>query len=102
MSKCKYQSQLDDSRFCQKACSYCNFEQEATCKIKKEESKSKKQMKLTAIFRGCHQDGIEHWSNYAITKDIPLTEEQEKLLTPLDGAEFSELILEGEKEKNHE
>ena len=51
-------------------------------------------MKMTAIFRGCRQDGIDHWSNYAITRNIPLTDEQEKLLTPPDGMGFSEVIVE--------
>jgi hypothetical protein len=54
-------------------------------------------MKLTAIFRGCGQDGIDHWSNYAITRNIPLTEEQKKLLTPPNGFSFSELIFEQEE-----
>lgn len=36
--------------------------------------------KLTAIFRGCGQDGINHWSDYAVTRNIPLTEEQERML----------------------
>jgi len=53
-------------------------------------------MKLTAIFRGCGQDGIDHWSNYAETVNIPLSAEQEKLLTPRNGLTFSELILEQE------
>jgi len=51
-------------------------------------------MKLTAIFRGCGQDGIDHWSDYAKTVNIPISEEQEKLLTPPEGMTFSELILE--------
>ena len=51
-------------------------------------------MKLTAIFRTCYQDGIDHYSNYAETKNIPLTDEQKKLLTPNKGLGFSELILE--------
>ena len=50
--------------------------------------------KLTAIFRGCIQDGVNHYTDYAITRDIPLTEEQQKLLGPPRGATFSELILE--------
>ena len=57
-------------------------------------------MKLTAIFRGCYQDGENHCSDYAISKNIPLTEEQEKLLAPSNGMTFSELILEkSEREK---
>lgn len=55
-------------------------------------------MKLTAIFRACEQDGMDHWSDRAYIVDIPLTAEQKKLLTPQSGATFSELILEGEKE----
>ena len=51
-------------------------------------------MKLTAIFRACYQDGVDHWSNGAATRNIPLTEEQEKLLTPPGSMTFSELILE--------
>ena len=57
-------------------------------------------MKLTAIFRGCGQDGIDHWSDYAITRNIPLTEEQEKLLTSPIDMTFSELILENERNDN--
>ena len=57
-------------------------------------------MKLTAIFRACYQDGVDHWSNGAATRNIPLTEEQEKLLTPPGGMTFSELILEDGKEQN--
>ena len=53
-------------------------------------------MKLTAIFRGCGQDGVNHWSDYAITKNIPLSEEQKRLLKPPNGMTFSELILEEE------
>ena len=57
-------------------------------------------MKLTAIFRGCYQDGENHCSDYAVTKNIPLTAEQEKLLAPSNGMTFSELILEkSEREK---
>jgi hypothetical protein len=55
--------------------------------------------KLTAIFRGCGQDGIDHYTDYAITRNIPLTEEQQKLLTPPQGMTFSELILEEENKK---
>ena len=50
--------------------------------------------KLTAIFRGCGQDGINHWSDYAVTRNIPLTEEQERMLTAPERMGFSELILE--------
>jgi len=57
-------------------------------------------MKLTAIFRGCAQVGENHYTDYAITRDIPLTEEQTKLLTSPKNMEFSELIL--EQEDNHE
>ena len=51
-------------------------------------------MKLTAIFRGCAQTGIDSWTNYAITRNIPLTEEQKLLLTPSPTMSFGELILE--------
>lgn len=51
-------------------------------------------MKLTVIFRACYQDGIDHWSNGAATRNIPLTVEQKKLLTPPKGMTFSEIILE--------
>lgn len=57
-------------------------------------------MKLTAIFRACYQDGVDHWSNGAATRNIPLTAEQKKLLTPPNGMTFSELILEDGKEQN--
>lgn len=53
-------------------------------------------MKLTAIFRGCGQSGIDHWVDYAITRNIPLTEEQIKLLTAPQSMHFAELILEQE------
>ena len=53
--------------------------------------------KLTAIFRGCGQDGINHYSNYVITRNIPLTEEQQKLLIPPQAMTFSELIVEEDK-----
>lgn len=56
--------------------------------------------KLTAIFRGCGQDGIDHWSNYATTQNIPLTEEQEALLIAPKGMGFSELILERVQEED--
>lgn len=56
-------------------------------------------MKLTAIFRGCGQDGIDHWSDYAITQNIPLTEDQVKLLMPPKHMNFSELILEFSEEE---
>lgn len=50
--------------------------------------------KLTAIFRGCYQDGINHYTDYAITRNIPLTDEQQKLLIAPENMTFSELILE--------
>ena len=58
-------------------------------------------MKLTAIFRGCGQDGIDHYSDYAITRNIQLSEDQKKLLTPPNNMTFSELIFEpySEQEK---
>lgn len=57
----------------------------------------KRTMKLTVIFRGCGQDGIDHWSNYAMTRIIKLTEEQEKLLIPPQGMTLSEVICEEEE-----
>jgi hypothetical protein len=54
-------------------------------------------MKLTAIFRGSAQVGENHYTDYAITRDIPLTEEQIKLLTAPKSMGFSELILEQTK-----
>ena len=56
-------------------------------------------MKLTAIFRGCGQDGIDHYSDYAITRNIPLSKDQEQLLTPPNNMTFSELILEPDSEQ---
>jgi len=53
-------------------------------------------MKLTAIFRGCGQVGVDTWQDYAITRNIPLTEEQMKLLVAPNGMRFCELILEEE------
>lgn len=55
-------------------------------------------MKLTVIFRGCYQDGVDHYSNYAITRSIKLTKEQEMLLTPPKGMTLSEVICEEEKD----
>ena len=57
-------------------------------------------MKLTAIFRTCYQDGVNHWSDYATTKNIPLTEAQKELLTAPKGMNFSELIFEQEDTAN--
>lgn len=62
-------------------------------------AKKKRKLKLTAIFRGTVQDGIDHWTDYAITKDIPLTPEQEKLLAGSARESFSELILEDVEQK---
>lgn len=50
--------------------------------------------KLTAIFRGCAQVGETHYTDYAITRDIPLTDEQKKLLEAPKGMSYPELILE--------
>ena len=57
-------------------------------------------MKLTAIFRGCYQDGMDHWSNYVTTKNIPLTEAQNELLTAPKGMTLSEIIIEQEDTAN--
>ena len=53
-----------------------------------------KEMKLTAIFRGVGQTGQKTFVDYAITRNIPLTEEQIKLLTAPESMSFAELILE--------
>lgn len=50
-------------------------------------------MKLYAIFRGCTQDGIDHFSDYAHIVEIPLSEQQKTLLIPPERMTFSELIL---------
>jgi hypothetical protein len=68
-------------------------EQYDTALREKREKKVKK-MKLTAIFRGCGQVGMNIWQDYATTRDIPLTEEQIKLLEPPERMSFGELILE--------
>jgi len=50
--------------------------------------------KMTAIFIGCGQDGIDHWSNWYKTQGIPLTEEQQRLLTPPEHMGLSQVIIE--------
>ena len=50
--------------------------------------------KLTVIFRGTKQVGFETWTDYATTCNVPLTKEQEQLLTPPKDMHLAELILE--------
>ena len=53
-----------------------------------------KKYKMTAIFIGCGQDGIDHWTNWYKTRSITLTDEQQKLLTPPEHMSLSQVIVE--------
>ena len=55
-------------------------------------------MKLTAIFIGCGQDGVDHWTNWYKTRVIKLTEEQKALLMPPDHMGLSTVIFEYDDE----
>jgi hypothetical protein len=52
-------------------------------------------MKLTVVFIGCGQCGIDEYANYYMTRVIKLTDEQKKLLTPPENMSIKEVIFEG-------
>ena len=54
-------------------------------------------MKLTVVFTGCEQVGIDTYADYHKTKVIEFTEEQKKLLTPPKGMVISNVIFEVEE-----
>ncbi len=54
-------------------------------------------MKLTVVFTGCEQVGIDTFVDYHKTKVIEFTEEQKKLLTPPKGMVISNVIFEVEE-----
>lgn len=60
-------------------------------------------MKLTVIFTGCGQVGIDTFVDYHKTRIIEFTEEQKKLLTPPKNMNISNVIFELEEEdfKSH-
>ena len=49
--------------------------------------------KLTVIFTGCGQVGIDEWANYHTVRTIILTDEQIKLLTPPQNMSISNVIF---------
>lgn len=51
-------------------------------------------MKLTVVFTGCGQVGIDTYADYHKTRVVDFTEEQEKLLTPPNGMTISNVIFE--------
>lgn len=51
-------------------------------------------MKLTVVYTGCSQVGIDIWANYHKTKVIELTEEQKEQITPPEGMVISNVIFE--------
>ena len=54
-------------------------------------------MKLTVVFTGCGQVGIDTFVDYHKTKVIEFTEEQKKLLTPPKDMKISNVIFELEE-----
>jgi hypothetical protein len=55
-------------------------------------------MKLTVVFTGCGQAGVDTYVDYHKTRIIEFTEEQKKLLTPPNGMSISNTIFELEDE----
>lgn len=51
-------------------------------------------MKLTIVYTGCSQVGMETWADYNKTKVIEFTEEQKKQIKPPDGMHISNAIFE--------
>lgn len=51
-------------------------------------------MKLTIIYTGCGQVGIDTWANYYKTKVIELTEEQKEQIKPPEGMVITNVIFE--------
>lgn len=54
-------------------------------------------MKLTVVFTGCGQVGVDTYADYHKTRVIAFTEEQIKLLTPPEDMEISKVIFEQEE-----
>ena len=54
-------------------------------------------MRVTVIFTGCGQVGIDTWVDYHKTRFIPLTEHQQALLEPPEGMRISKVYLEEEE-----
>ncbi len=56
-----------------------------------------KRIKLTIIFRDTSQTGVNHYTDWATTKTIFLTEEQTKSFRNAKGKWFTEVIAEVEE-----
>jgi len=50
-------------------------------------------MKLTVVFTGCGQAGVDTYVDYHKTRIIEFTEEQKKLLTPPNNMSISNVIF---------
>ena len=59
-----------------------------------------KRIKLTIIFRNTSQTGNNHYTDWATTKTIFLTEEQTKSFIDTQGKWFSEVIAETVEEES--
>ena len=51
-------------------------------------------MKLTIVYTGCAQVGIDTWADYHKTQVIQFTEEQKELIKPPKGMSISSVIFE--------
>jgi hypothetical protein len=51
-------------------------------------------MKLTIVYTGCGQVGMETWADYHKTKVIEFTEEQKEEIKPPEGMSISNVIFE--------
>jgi hypothetical protein len=65
--------------------------------MKMRSKRRKRIMKLTVVFTGCGQVGIDTFVDYHKTKVIEFTEEQKKLLTPPKDMKISNVIFEMEE-----
>ena len=55
-------------------------------------------MKLTIVYTGCTQVGMDTWADYHKTQVIQFTEEQKELIKPSKGMDISSVIFEQESE----
>jgi hypothetical protein len=53
-------------------------------------------MKLTIVYTGSVQVGMDTWADYHKTQVIQLTEEQKELIKPPEGMNISSVIFEQE------
>jgi len=59
-------------------------------------------MKLTVVFAGCGQVGVDTYADYFKTRIINFTEEQINLLTPPKGMEICNVIFERYEEETND